>query len=30
MDDITHINSESESLFGKIIGTYALYLADNA
>lgn len=28
LDDISHINTESEALFGKIIGTYALYLAD--
>jgi len=30
LDNITHINSESEALFGKVIGTYALYLAENA
>ncbi len=30
LDNITHINSESEALFGKILGTYALYMAENA
>ncbi len=30
LDNITHINSESEALFGKIIGTYAYYLAETA
>lgn len=30
LDDISHINSESEALFGKIIGTYALFLAETA
>jgi hypothetical protein len=30
LDNITHINSESEGLFGKIVGTYAYYLAENA
>jgi aminopeptidase YwaD len=29
LDNITHINSESEALFGKVIGTYAYYLAEN-
>lgn len=30
LDNITHINSESEALFGKVIGTYAHYLVENA
>ena len=30
LDDINHINTESEALFGEIMGTYAYYLAENA
>ena len=29
LDNITHINSESEALFGEIVGTYAYYMAEN-
>jgi hypothetical protein len=29
MDNINHINTESESYFGEIFGTYAYYLAEN-
>jgi hypothetical protein len=29
LDNITHINTESESLFGKVIGSHAYYLAEN-
>lgn len=29
LDDINHINTESEALFGEILGTYAYYLAEN-
>jgi hypothetical protein len=29
MDDINHINPESEAYFGEIFGTYAYYLAEN-
>jgi len=30
LDNITHINTESEALFGKVIGSHALYLAESA
>jgi len=30
LDNITHINTESEALFGKVIGGHALYVAENA
>ena len=28
LDNITHINSESEALFGAIVGPYASYMAE--
>jgi hypothetical protein len=29
LDNISHINTESEALYGEIMGTYAYYLAEN-